>query len=94
MKAPDAAPAATCSWPAALAVMLAGAPFSARLTPAGVTAAPLRVSLPSRLMAVVVPGCSGVANRSSAAASWLAATLTVTVAVSQTVAFGAGRHSW
>ncbi len=73
--------------------MLPGAPLSVSLTPAGVTAVPFRVSLPSRLVGVV-PGCSGVANRSSAAASWLAATLTFTVAVSQTVALGAGRQSW
>ena len=61
---------------------------------AGNTAAPLRVSLPSRLTVVVVPGCSGAANTSLTAAIWLACTFTLTVAVSHAVAFGAGRQTW
>jgi len=72
----------------------AGAPTRFTVTCSGLTAAPLKVSLPSTLGVVPPAAGTGVAKVSSFASNAFAPRVTVTVAVSQTPGLGAGRQTW
>ncbi len=92
---PAAAVAGTTMVPLGLIEKPLGAPTRLRVTPACGTGLPAKVSLSSTLGVVPpAPGGSGVAKVSSLATSTLAPTTTDAVDVEQTLAFGAGRHTW
>ena len=94
---PAAVPAETVIVPSAFISRPAfGLAPGVSVTLVPITAAtPLVVSLVMMLAVVPpLPPLIGVAEKSSATASMVAATVTVTMAVSQIAAFGAARHTW
>jgi len=68
--------------------------FGVSTTVAGSSAAPLKVSLANTLSTPSAPVAGTLLALSSTASSSAAVTVTLTVAVSHTLWFGAGRHTW